>query len=105
MSALLAAADLAAPVRSCPGWQVRDLVEHLGGVHRWTNEIVRTGERTRFPDSPSTDDLLGWFDDGAESLARTLAETDPTRACWAMAPPDEVAFWSRRQAQEAMIHH
>jgi uncharacterized protein (TIGR03083 family) len=105
MSALLAAADLATPVRSCPGWQVRDLVEHLGGVHRWATEIVRTGERTRFPDSPAADDLLGWFDDGAENLARTLAETDPTRACWTMAPPDEVAFWSRRQAQEAMIHH
>jgi uncharacterized protein (TIGR03083 family) len=104
MSALLAAADLAAPVRSCPGWQVRDLVEHLGGVHRWATEIVRTGERTRFPDSPGADDILGWFDDGAENLAGTLAETDPTRACWTMAPPDEVAFWSRRQAQEAMIH-
>lgn len=24
-----------AAVRTCPGWVVRDLVRHLGGVHRW----------------------------------------------------------------------
>jgi uncharacterized protein (TIGR03083 family) len=104
MSTLLAAADLAAPVRSCPGWQVRDLVDHLGGVHRWTTEIVRTGERSRFPDPPVGDDLLRWFDDGAETLAHTLAAADPARPCWTMGPPNEVGFWSRRQAQEAMIH-
>ena len=23
------------PVPSCPEWTVRDLVRHLGGVHRW----------------------------------------------------------------------
>ena len=104
VSVLLAAADLAAPVRSCPGWQVRDLVEHLGGVHRWTTEILRTGERAHFPDSPAGDELVRWFDDGAETLARTLADADPASPCWTMAPPNEVGFWSRRQAHEAMIH-
>jgi uncharacterized protein (TIGR03083 family) len=104
LSMLLATADPAAPVGSCPGWAVRDLVEHLGGVHRWSTQIVRTGERTPFPDEPVAGDLGRWFDDGAETLARTLAETDATRACWTMAPPRQVAFWSRRQAHEAMIH-
>jgi uncharacterized protein (TIGR03083 family) len=104
LSKLLSEADVTAPVRSCPGWAVRDLVEHLGGVHRWSAQIVRTGERSPFPDEPVAGDLGRWFDDGAETLARTLAETDPTRACWTMAPPRQVAFWSRRQAHEAMIH-
>jgi mycothiol maleylpyruvate isomerase-like protein len=27
-------ADLTAPVPSCPGWSVYDLVIHLGAVHR-----------------------------------------------------------------------
>ena len=104
VSALLAAADLTAPVGSCPGWQVRDLVEHLGGVHRWTTEIVRSGERSPFPDTSPGDDLRRWFDAGADVLVRTLSAADPSRACWTMAPPHEVAFWSRRQAHEAMIH-
>lgn len=104
VGALLAAADLTAPVGSCPGWQVRDLVEHLGGVHRWATEIVRTRERAHFPDAPIGDEIVRWFDEGAEALARTLAETDPSRACWTMALPQVVGFWSRRQAHEAMIH-
>jgi uncharacterized protein (TIGR03083 family) len=104
VSELLAAADLAFPVRSCPGWHVRDLVEHLGGVHRWTTEIVRTGERSPFPDTSAGEDLRRWFDDGAEALAQALSEAEGDRACWTMAPPREVAFWSRRQAHEAMIH-
>jgi uncharacterized protein (TIGR03083 family) len=104
VSALLAAADMAAPVRSCPGWQVLDLVGHLGGVHRWATEVVRTGEGAEMPDPPSDDQLLTWFDDGAHTLARTLAEADPTRACWTFAAPHDVGFWSRRQVQETMIH-
>ncbi|MGH9029357.1 MAG: maleylpyruvate isomerase N-terminal domain-containing protein, partial [Acidimicrobiales bacterium] len=27
-------ADLDAAVPDCPQWQVRDLVQHIGGVHR-----------------------------------------------------------------------
>ena len=104
MSALLADADLAASVGSCPGWQVRDLVGHLGGVHRWATEIVRTGERAETPEPPGDYELRTWFDDGADALSRTLAETDPARACWTLARPHDVGFWSRRQAHETMIH-
>ena len=37
------AAGLDAAVPTCPGWQVRDLVQHLGGVHRWATSYVVTG--------------------------------------------------------------
>jgi uncharacterized protein (TIGR03083 family) len=101
---LLSFADPATPVGSCPGWQVRDLIEHLGGVHRWTTEIVRTGERVRFPDTAAGDDLAKWFTGGAEALTRTLTDADPARPCWTLASPEQVGFWSRRQAHEAVIH-
>ena len=45
--AVLAHADLAEPVSGCPGWTLRNLVEHLGSVHRWATEIVRTREPQR----------------------------------------------------------
>ena len=35
-------ADLAAPVPTCAGWSLGDLLRHLGGAHRWAEEIVRT---------------------------------------------------------------
>ncbi len=31
------------PVPTCPLWTVRDLVVHLGGVHRWATDIVARG--------------------------------------------------------------
>ena len=30
-----------APVPACPGWRVRDLLKHLGYVHRWAAGYVR----------------------------------------------------------------
>jgi uncharacterized protein (TIGR03083 family) len=91
-------------VSHCPGWRVRDLVGHLGGVHRWATEIVRSGDHSTDADRPSDDDLPAWFDEGAEILVRTLRAADPARPCWTLAPPNNVGFWSRRQAQETMVH-
>ena len=48
----LAHADFAAPVPSCPEWSVRDLTEHLGRVHRWARELVRTRATERMPMPP-----------------------------------------------------
>jgi uncharacterized protein (TIGR03083 family) len=104
LTELLTSVDLTAPVRSCPGWQVGDLIEHLGGVHRWTTEIVRTRERARFPEPTIDGDVEHWFAEGAALLIRTLTDTDPDLACWTMAAPATVGFWSRRQAHEALIH-
>jgi uncharacterized protein (TIGR03083 family) len=103
---LLACTDLPLdlPVSHCPGWRVRDLVGHLGGVHRWVIEIVRSGDHSTEADPPGDDDLPAWFDEGAETLVRTLRAADPARPCWTLAPPNNVGFWSRRQAQETMVH-
>ena len=42
-TALAAAAEeagLDAPVPTCPGWTVNDLVLHIGEVHRWATAAV-----------------------------------------------------------------
>jgi Mycothiol maleylpyruvate isomerase N-terminal domain len=31
------------PVPSCPGWRARDLLAHLGFVHRWATGYVAGG--------------------------------------------------------------
>ena len=36
-------ADPAGPVPACPGWGLADLGRHLGSVHRWAREAIRTG--------------------------------------------------------------
>ena len=39
-SAVRAVVDPDAPVPSCPDWVARDLIRHLGGVHRWATGYV-----------------------------------------------------------------
>lgn len=105
-------AGLDAPVPTCPGWRVRDLVGHLGGVHRWAASFVLTDNPRPSSDedkaafaAPGDDDLLEWFRAGHAALVNALAEADPALTCWAFLPaPSPLAFWARRQAHETAIH-
>jgi len=61
-------------VLSCPQWQIRDLLQHIGQVHRWAHSYVSSG-RTTPPDAsdspatpPGDDELLDWFRDGHQTL-------------------------------------
>jgi uncharacterized protein (TIGR03083 family) len=101
--AVLAIADLTEPVRACPGWSLRELAEHLGGVHRWATEIVRTGE-PQPEQEHQVAELATWFTDGATSLIETLAAADPNAPCWSFTRDRRVAFWLRRQALETVMH-
>ena len=64
------------PVPTCPGWDLRDLLLHIGGVHRWATSYVLTGrsgpttdqeDRTYFVSVPD-DRLVGWYREGLVSL-------------------------------------
>ncbi|WP_405813568.1 maleylpyruvate isomerase family mycothiol-dependent enzyme [Streptomyces sp. NBC_01390] len=98
-----------AKVPTCPGWQVRDLLLHTGGVHRWAASYV--AERTMSPHRPGSppdldgDALLTWFREGHRTLVDTLASAPPDVECWSfMAAPSPLAFWARRQAHETAVH-
>ncbi|MFG1999857.1 maleylpyruvate isomerase family mycothiol-dependent enzyme [Spirillospora sp. NPDC048911] len=104
-------ADLAAPVPTCPGWDVATLVRHIGGVHRWAGGMVaarserRLGLRdlgVKFPEDPA--DLLPWFAEGGAELLRALRSTDPGTPVWTWGADQRVGFWSRRMLQETVVH-
>jgi uncharacterized protein (TIGR03083 family) len=106
-----AATDLAAAVPPCPQWTVRDLVTHLGGVHRWAASIVR--DRLDHDPAPREEDLatpgdrdaVDWFRDGHKALLSALRAADPDLRCYTFfAAPSPLAFWARRQAHETAIH-
>jgi uncharacterized protein (TIGR03083 family) len=101
------AEDFAANVASCPGWTVRDLVGHLGSVHRWGAEIVRTGERgERLPPPTDPGELAPWFAAGVDDLIAATRAAEPGTDCWTFGPPPHVVdFWVRRQATETAVHH
>lgn len=116
--ALLAAAagrrGLAAPVPACSGWQVRDLLRHLGYVHRWAAGYVGQARRTMVKEpaeteilraGPADQKLLAWFRDGLADLAGVLRSADPGLICWTfLDAASPLAFWARRQAHETAIH-
>lgn len=109
-----ATAGLDAPVPTCPNWQVRDLLRHLGGVHRWATAHVADARSEPMPKEeqerlmtsyPGDEALLDWFRRGERSLRQALATAPPDLRCWAFLPaPSPLAFWSRRQAHETEIH-
>jgi uncharacterized protein (TIGR03083 family) len=99
-------------IPTCPGWTMRDLVRHIGGIHRWAAMHVREG-RTQpvngFAQAvdawPSDEALIDWFRTGHARLIDALAEAPPDLQCWSFLPaPSPLAFWARRQAHETAIH-
>lgn len=109
---LAAAAEEAgaqAKVPTCPGWQVRDLLQHTGMVHRWAAAFVAEGHTSYHPDDglPDLDgaELIAWFREGHRYLVDTLSCAAPDVRCWHFLPaPSPLAFWARRQAHETTVH-
>ena len=103
-----ASRDLAAAVPDCPGWTVRDAVEHVAEVYEHKIAAVECrGERPEPwpPLWPVDRDPLCWFADARDRLLDTLASTDPAAPSWTWWPPDQtVGFWVRRMAQETAVH-
>jgi uncharacterized protein (TIGR03083 family) len=109
---LAAAAEAAGPdadVPTCPGWRIRDLLRHVGTVHRWATAFVTEGYTEYRPDAGETgldgEELLDWFREGHGLLVGALSEAPPDVTCWTFLPaPSPLAFWARRQTHETTVH-
>ena len=108
---LIGSGPLDAAVPDCPGWALRDLVVHLGMVHRWATECVRTAAEpaTRWQDlDPDLSDaeLGSWFAQGAAALVAALDELAPGAPTWTPFPIEDptVSVWIRRQTHETSLH-
>jgi uncharacterized protein (TIGR03083 family) len=111
LAALAGREDLTQPVPSCPDWTLRHLATHVGRVHRWVAEIVRTRADEpvpfrsvpdgRFPDDPAG--RPGWLTAGAERLIGELSQLG-TDQVWAFGIPRPAAFWARRMTHETAVH-
>ncbi|MGI5244886.1 maleylpyruvate isomerase family mycothiol-dependent enzyme [Dactylosporangium sp. CA-139066] len=103
-----------AQVPTCPEWTVRELVHHVGYVHRWAAAYVRDARTTVLSDEeeeiavgpmPPDEDLIDWFQTGHTSLVDLLRTAPPSTPCWHFLPADSpLGFWARRQAHETTIH-
>lgn len=105
--AVLADADLTAPVPACPGWTVTDLLRHLGtGQHEWA-QIARGAREddVTTPEPPADDDLVTFVAAAGTELLAALADRPPGTPAWSWHPGGGTLAWlARRQAHEALVH-
>ncbi|MBM6401335.1 maleylpyruvate isomerase family mycothiol-dependent enzyme [Phycicoccus sonneratiae] len=101
-----------APVPTCPGWTVRELVVHQGAVHRWATAMLRGGDPRAVDigdfegEGAAADDLGGWLRAGAADLLDTLRDAPDDLEAFTFlkdAPPARL-FWARRQHHETTVH-
>ena len=107
MRAVVAGRDLKAPVPSCPGWDVEELVRHTGAVYLHKVQGMREGAE---PDSwppPGIDEEepVALLDRGYKELNAEFDAREPSEPTGTWYEPDQtVGFWIRRMAQETVIH-
>ena len=99
-------------VPAAPGWDVTELVRHIGQIHARTSVILRTGtmerpsRRNGMLADPPSDGVVDWYRSTLAELVTDLRGIDdPERPVYAFAPAHQRAgFWPRRMAQETIIH-
>jgi uncharacterized protein (TIGR03083 family) len=109
--------DLTTPVPSCPGWNVGQLVRHLGGGQRWAaaavggqvheplaeDEFAMRDLSACIAEDPAT--LGPWLVEGAEELATALRAAGAGVTMWTPVPSTSTTdFYARRFAHETLMH-
>lgn len=112
---VLAAADGAAPVPTCPGWDADDLLWHLAEVQLFWAGVVAGRVRddagveaveAAKPERPGDRDaLLALSESATLALVAALDGRDPDEPAWSWHGPEQtVGFTLRRQLHEVLVH-
>ncbi|MCP3857747.1 MAG: maleylpyruvate isomerase family mycothiol-dependent enzyme [Actinomycetia bacterium] len=113
--------QLGADVPACPGWDMRELVRHLGFIHLWAAGHVafphpEPDDAEELDDLaeywsdlagswPEDAELVRWYRDTNANLVRVLEAAPADLECFTFLPaPSPLAMWARRQASETAIH-
>ena len=116
LAASLTGQDMTVPVPSCPGWNVGQLVRHVGYGHRWATEAVRghgamprtdraMRELSGYVDE-KPDELIPWLREGARELDTALRDVGPDMRVWTPIPGGKKTpeFFGRRFTHETIVH-
>lgn len=97
-----------AAVPTCPEWDVRKLVRHLGRVYAMVSlavELEPDAQPPRPQQAPEDfEGALQWWDEKFHELSDKLSTMDPDRPAWAFFTSGSVSAWTRRMAHETAIH-
>ncbi|MGB9223976.1 maleylpyruvate isomerase family mycothiol-dependent enzyme [Mycobacterium sp.] len=111
-SDLVSNADEAKPVPTCPGWNLGQLIRHVGRGDRWAAQIVRD-RRDDFLDPrsveggkppPDPDDAMSWLHGGAQRLVDAVEFSGVETTVWTFLGPRPANWWIRRRLHEVAVH-
>ncbi|MGH3424731.1 MAG: maleylpyruvate isomerase N-terminal domain-containing protein [Nocardioidaceae bacterium] len=103
----VAAPALHAPVPSCPGWVVEDLVRHLAAVYLHKVECIRRAAAPEPwpPAGHAAREPIGLLEEARDTLLAELTARDPYEERFTWWDPDQTnGFWFRRMALEVAVH-
>ena len=117
-AAIASAPSVALQVPTCPEWTLRDLVQHLGTVHRFWAVAVAAGPADAAPAQTASEGvtaaprereaLLAWSAESTEQLLSALRDSGPDRGCWTWwggsQSPQTCGAVARHQLQEVAVH-
>lgn len=109
---LIRVGDPAAPVPSCPDWNLDQLFRHVGRGNLWSAQIV--AEPADTPPDPrgvpggkppaDPDAAIAWLHDGAQQLLDAVQRTGADTPVWTFIGPRPAAWWIRRRLHELIVH-
>lgn len=118
-------------IPTCPGWNLTDLLLHLGRTQRFVTARLRNRDNGPVPgpgetgflslepqwlewqqtgkapgDIPVPPGLVNWFEEGAAGLAAALEEVDPAAPIWSFRGDSQIPaeFFQRQMSVEAALH-
>lgn len=120
-AATASAGSLDVPIAACPGWRMRELVQHVGLVHLWAAaNIAHPSDRwisvndmsdlapywpahtTGWPEDPG---LVGWYRSTLDLLVEVIESVPEDHQCLTFLPASApLVMWARRQACEIAVH-
>ena len=103
----VAVMGLDAPVPSCPGWTVSDVVAHTAEVYSHKVACTRLGHPPDPWPPPEWQgrEPIAAFDAALADLLGLFDSRDPEHPSHTWWPPDQtVGFWMRRMALETAVH-
>ncbi|CAM3393334.1 hypothetical protein BST27_23765 [Mycobacterium intermedium] len=109
---LIRKADHSTPVPACPGWNIEQLLKHVGRGDRWAAQIVkdkldhyldpRSVEGGKPP--PDPDDAISWLNGGAQRLIDAVELAGVETPVWTFLGTRPASWWLRRRLHEAAVH-
>ena len=105
-----AGAEWSAPVPTCPGWTLLQLLRHVGRGDRWAAQMIHEGgfvEPQKVTGGRPPDDrdgALDWLRQGPQLLLEAVATAGTATPVWTFLGPRPAAWWLRRRLHEATVH-